>query len=121
VEAAREGVAGLAMAVSRFSAPEGYVETRWFDPRTKQSHRENNDPQHLVRLRVWTDLVTPRETQIVVETVHRTTTDPSVPDREVEVVADSSSAGDSLTRALAAFVRQRFASAKPDSMRPATP
>ena len=120
-EAAREGVVTLAITISRFSASEGYLETRWFDPRSRRSRRENTDPAHLVRLRVWTDLVTPRETQVAIETVRRTTIDPSVPDREVEIVADSGTAGDSLTRAVAEFVRRRFSAGNADSVRTTSP
>ena len=109
------------MAISQFSAAEGYLETRWFNPRTRSSRRENTDPSNLVRLRVWTDLVTPRETQVVVETVRRITIDPSVPDREVEVVAGPGTPGDSLTRVVRDFVRQRFDAKISDSTRTATP
>jgi hypothetical protein len=121
VEAARAGVEQAGMAISQFSAPEGYLETRWFNPRTRSSHRENTDPSNLVRLRVWTDLVTPRETQVVVETVRRMTIDPSVPDREVEVVAEPGTPGDSLTQIVRALVRQRFGAQTSDSNKAATP
>ena len=68
-------------------------------------------PERLVRMRVWTDLVTPSETQVVVETVYRSTIDPSVPDREVELVTSPGTAGDSLTQAVRARVKQRFSPA----------
>src|SRR3990170_2995148 len=97
--AAREAVGALGMQVGVASAAEGYLETRWFDVITHQSRRSNTNPERLVRMRVWTDLVTPSETQVVVETVYRSTIDPSVPDREVELVTSPGTAGDSLTQA----------------------
>ena len=113
VDSARAAVASIGMNVRAFSAPEGYLETRWFDLQSKRSHSGNDHPSRLVRLRVWTDLVTPRESQIVVETVYRRTIDPSVPDREVELVADPGSAADSLTQAVRAAVKRQFPAPRP--------
>jgi hypothetical protein len=96
------------MSVAAFSNAEGFLETRWFDLSTHQSHRYNTNPEHLVRLRVWTDLISPRETQIVVETVYRSTIDPSVPDREVERVVAKDTPGDSLTQAVRAAVKEQY-------------
>jgi hypothetical protein len=101
------------MKIHSRSAPEGYLQTRWFDVTTRRSHRANTNPERLVRLRVWTDLVTPRETQVVIETVYRRTIDPSVPDREVELVADPGTSADSLTRAVLAALRTHFGKVQP--------
>ena len=115
VAAAKESVSKLGMKVAAYSAPEGYLETRWFDTQTRASHRFNTNPGRFVRLRVWADLITPRETQIVVETVYRQTIDPSVPDREVERIAEADSPGDSLTHSVLEGVRGSFPKSKPDS------
>ncbi len=112
IEAARASVVALGIGIAAVSAPEGYLETRWFDAAARRSHRANTNPERLVRLRVWTDLVTPRESQVVVETVHRRTIDPSVPDREVELVAEPGTPGDSLTQAVRAAVKKQFAAPK---------
>src|SRR2546430_17136705 len=68
-------------------ARDGFLETRWFDPRNPRSHRENTDPGHRVRVRIWADLVTPRQIQLAVETAYRRALDPSGPQREGELVA----------------------------------
>jgi hypothetical protein len=94
--------------VGAFSAPEGYLETRWFNVVSRRSQRYNTDPARQVRMRVWTDLVTPRESQVVVETVYRRTIDPSTPDREVEWVVEPGTPGDSLTQAVRAAVKRQF-------------
>ena len=112
-DSARVAVASLGMNVRAFSAAEGYLETRWFDLETKRSHSGNDHPSRMVRLRVWTDLVTPRESQVVIETVLRRTIDPSVPDREVERVAEPGSSADSLTQAVRATVKRQFPAPRP--------
>jgi hypothetical protein len=117
LEAARDTVLGLGMTLRAASPAEGYLETRWFDPATRRSQRNNTNARRLVRMRVWTDLVTPSETQVVVETVYRRNLDPSVPDREVERVSDPGTPGDSLTRSVSAAVRKRFARAAPKTVR----
>jgi hypothetical protein len=108
IEAAQKGVTDLGLQISAVSVAEGYLETRWFDVRTRRSHRTNTNPELLVRLRVWADLATPRESQVVIETVRRQTIDPSVPDREVELVAEAGTPGDSLTHAIQTVVRSQF-------------
>jgi hypothetical protein len=108
------------MVVASYSSAEGYLETRWFDVRTRKSHRYNTNPKNFVRLRVWTDLISPRESQIVVETVYRYTIDPSVPDREVERVVAADTPGDSLTQAVRGIVKGQYQvapAAAPDSAR----
>lgn len=99
----------LGLVVRAMDAREGFLETRWFDPRNHRSHRENTDPVHRVRVRIWADLVTPRQIQLAVETAYRRTIDPSVPEREDELVAPPGSPGDSLTQAVRAALQQRFA------------
>ncbi|MBI4499875.1 MAG: hypothetical protein HY700_01820 [Gemmatimonadetes bacterium] len=108
LEAARDAVTALGIQMRAASPAEGYLETRWFDLVTHRSHRSNTSPERLVRMRVWTDLVTPSETQLVVETVYRSTIDPSVPDREVELVASPGSPGDSLTQAVRSEAKKRL-------------
>ncbi len=105
IDSARSSITRLGMQVAAVSAREGYLETRWFDARSRTSHRYNTNPEHLVRLRVWTDLVTPKESQVVVEAVSRSSVDPSVPDRELEIV---SGAGDSLTSTVRTDLKKAF-------------
>jgi len=101
-------VTALGFRLKAASAPEGYLETRWLDLVTHRSHRWNTDPAHLVRMRVWADLVAPRQTQVVIETVARRGLDPSVPDREDEQVVKAGTPGDSLTQVVQAGLREKF-------------
>jgi hypothetical protein len=117
-EAARAGVMNLGMKVAAYSGPEGYLETRWFDLQTRRSHRYNTNPGRFVRLRVWTDLIAPRATQVVVETVYRETIDPSIPDREAERVAGPDTPADSITQAVRKAIREKYT---PAALPAATP
>ena len=103
-----EDVARLGFAVRVVTPAEGYLETRWFDIRTRQSRSEVRAPDHTVRIRVWVDLVTPAQSQVVIETVRRRSLDPSVPEREGEVVVAAGSPGDSLTTVLRTSIKRRF-------------
>jgi hypothetical protein len=100
----------LGLVVRVDDAPEGYLETDWFDPATRHSQRSDTEPANRVRVRVWADLITPRQTQMTVEAVFRRTLDPSIPEREDELAAPPGSPGDSLTKAARAAVRERFGS-----------
>lgn len=108
VTGAAEEVVRLGFAVRALTPAEGYLETRWFDLRTRRSRSEVRAPDHTVRIRVWVDLVTPAQSQVVIETVRRRSLDPSLPVREGEVVVAAGTPGDSLTTALRALIKRRF-------------
>jgi len=109
VSAAGEEVKLLGLSVRVMTPAEGYLETRWFDLRNKTSRSRVTNPDRTVRLRVWVDLVTPLQSQVVVEAVQRRSLDPSLPEREDEVVVPGGAPGDSLGQALRAVIKKRFA------------
>ena len=64
---------------------DGYVETQWYDIRTKRSGGDQPaHPERLVRLRFWLDPLGPLGYQITSEAVHRLMTDPSLSERDLE-------------------------------------
>ena len=108
ISAAGEEVKRLGLEVRVVTAPEGYLETRWFDLRAKTSRSSVANPDHTIRVRVWADLITPLQSQLVVETVQRRSLDPSVPEREDETVVAAGTPADSVTRTLRAAIKARF-------------
>ncbi|MSR07236.1 MAG: hypothetical protein EXR93_09255 [Gemmatimonadetes bacterium] len=102
----------LGLTVRTITAAEGYLETRWFDLGEKRSRREVANPDRTVRIRVWADLVTPLQSEVIVEAVHQRLLDPSVPERENEVVAVAGSPGDSIAQALRTAIKARFGGGK---------
>ncbi len=75
------------------AADEGYVETKWIDPRNHQPHTPApSNLDHTIKMRFYADPVA-GTTHLVAECVRRLYLDPSVPQRELEVVVDSTSAG----------------------------
>jgi len=107
--------------IRALSDQEGFLESGWFDPRTKRRRAGAANPNRAVRLRVWADLVEPQASQVVIETVYRTIADPSLPEREAEGVAPAGSAGDSVTQALRTGLRQRYAPVAPPPTPPPLP
>src|SRR5262249_7692870 len=105
-EAAERIVArGLAL---RTNAPrEGYLETRWFDLASRKSNPRGSDPNRIIRLRLYADAATPAATKLTVETVYRRNIDPSVPERQLELMVPTGSPGDTLARAVMAEVKRR--------------
>ena len=108
ITAAAEEVVRLGLTVRVVTAAEGYLETRWLDLETRRSRSRVTHPDRAMRLRVWADLVTPLQTQVVVEAVQRQSLDPSVPEREDEIVAAAGSPADSITQSLRAAIKARF-------------
>lgn len=83
----------MRVPVAAQAADEGYVETRWIDPRTHVPRAPApSNLDHTIKLRFYADPVAGK-TQLVAECVRRLYLDPSVPQRELEVVVDSASAG----------------------------
>ncbi len=86
--------------VEASAADEGYVETPWIDVHTRR--KLTPAPSNIgraVKLRFFADPVA-GQTQLVAECVRRYRLDPSVPQRELEVVVDSASAGSLLMDSL---------------------
>lgn len=108
VTVAAEEIARLGLTVRVGAPAEGYLETRWFDLRSRVSRPGVTNPDRTVRLRVWADLVTLLQTEVVVEATQRRSLDPSVPEREDEIVAPPGTPADSLGQALREAIKRRF-------------
>lgn len=75
------------------AADEGYVETKWIDAGTHTARKPGpGNLDRTIKMRFYADPVA-GATRLVAEVVRRWHVDPSVPQRELEVVVDSGSAG----------------------------
>lgn len=105
----RAAVLQEGLSIARMSAAEGYLETRWFDLTTRRTvGGRTSHPARLVRLRFYTDLIAPGRSQLVAEAAIRRTVDPSLPERQAELMAPADHPG----RALLDRVLKRVASGK---------
>lgn len=94
----------------RLSAPrEGYLETGWYDTETARPvGRRTSDPHRVVRLRFFTTPIGEELTEIRSEAVIRRTLDPSLPERENEMLAPPGHPGDELLRRILTAIEERF-------------
>lgn len=93
----------------RLNAPrEGYLETRWFDLVARRSVAIGADPNRVIRLRLFADPVTPRATLLTIEALYRRTLDPSIPEREAELMVPPGTPGDSLARNVISEVKRQM-------------
>ena len=82
--------------IARSEPRDGFVETAWFDPVTRQSFRTERDVPHLertFRIRCWIDPDVPRASGLVVEPVYRPVYDPSRTSRDLEVLVPEGQTG----------------------------
>jgi len=101
------------LRVRRASPRDGYLETDWYDTRTRRSYRDGQGVPNLassVKLRCWADPYVPGETVLTLEVAYRLRYDPSRNGRDWETVVPSGQAGDSLTGTLFAQLKERFGS-----------
>jgi len=104
-------VAAESLRVEIASPRDAYLETAWYDTRTRRSRRDDRDAAHLtgtVKLRCWADAWVPGTTQLTVEMVYRPAYDPSLAPREREVVVPPEHEGDRLVRRLIEAMGKRF-------------
>ncbi|MGH7537588.1 MAG: hypothetical protein ACREMF_03055 [Gemmatimonadales bacterium] len=95
------------------SVRDGYVETAWYNVRTRQSTSGDRDPGDLldtVKVRCWADPNAPGKSQLTVEVVYRPMLDPSRPGRDLEVVVPQGSEGYRIAEQLLEALRQKFSS-----------
>jgi hypothetical protein len=83
--AAAEEAQHAGLRVQWLSPEEGYVETQWYDLRSRESAIEPRfrDPEQVVKLRFFADPVAGK-TRLVAEAVSTSLVDPSRPQRELE-------------------------------------
>ena len=94
----------------RLSVPsEGYLETRWYDIDTARSvGGRTNEPHRVVRLRFFTRPIGEQLTELTSEAVIRRTLDPSLPERENEMLAPVGHPGEELLSQILAVIEERF-------------
>jgi hypothetical protein len=105
-------LAGLVTAegfqVRRVSAEEGYLETGWYDIVSRAAAGSyGSDVERLIRLRFFVDPVNPLLTQLVSEAVMRRTLDPSLPERQAEVLVPPGHDGDQVLTRIREALRAR--------------
>jgi hypothetical protein len=106
IDALAAAVVAEGLSVARASAVEGFLETRWFDLTLHRSVSGRTlHPNRLVRLRFFTDLVAPDRTQLVAEAATRVSVDPSLPEREAEMMAPPDHPGRALLDRVLARVK----------------
>src|SRR5438105_7370091 len=104
-------VAAESLEVERVNVRDGYVETAWYDTRSRRSFRGAGDVPDLaatVKIRCWADPYVPGQTQLIVETVSRPRYDPSRTERDLEVIVPKTHAGRALADSLVAALKKRF-------------
>ena len=106
-------VAAESLRVRRASPRDGYLETEWYDTRTRRSFRGGGavpDLAHTVKLRCWADPYVPGETILTLEVVRRLRYDPSRSGRDFETLVPAGQAGDTLADSLLVRLKRRFGS-----------
>jgi len=104
-------VAAESLQVERVNVRDGYVETAWYDTRSRRSFRGAGDVPDLaatVKIRCWADPYVPGQTQLTVETVSRPRYDPSRTERDLELVVPKTHAGHAIADSLVAALKKRF-------------
>ena len=97
--------------VERSSQRDAYVETAWYNLRTKAARRGESDPGDLlqtIKIRCWTDPNAPGKSQLIVEVVYRPVMDPSRQERDLEVVVPTGSEGHQIAEQLVEAMKQKF-------------
>ena len=96
----------------QWSSPQdGYVETAWYNVRTRVSvygDAEAGDLLDTVKIRCWMDPNVSGKSQLTVEAVYRPMLDPSRPERDLEELAPQGSDGYRLAQQLLDAMKQRF-------------
>ena len=98
------------LRIERMNARDGYLETSWYDAKTGRSFagaRDLPNPAAAVKIRCWADPYVPGQTRLTVEAVYRPRFDPSLPERDLEVIAPKDHPGRAIAGRLAEKLKQR--------------
>ena len=87
------------------SPQDGYLETEWFDTKTRQSVA---NPASSVKIRCWADPDAPGKTRLTVEPVYRPVYDPSRYERDLELVVPMGQDGYRIAERLLGALRDKF-------------
>jgi hypothetical protein len=114
ISAAQAFVVGEGLTIRVSSPAEGYLETDWYDTVTQSPGGGSSlDPRRAVRLRFFADRLGDDQTRLASEAIMRRFVDPSLPERQNEIMAPPGHAGaELLTRVLSAL-RTSLSSASP--------
>jgi hypothetical protein len=98
------------LRIRRVSPRDGYLETDWYDTRTRRSYRGAHVPDlaRSVKLRGWADPYVPGETVLTLEVAYRPRYDPSRTDRDMEAPVSKDQDGGGLAGELLGKLRERF-------------
>ena len=95
--------------VSVSSHLDGYLETRWLNLITGEpDDRDVTHPQRSVLLRFWVDPVGPLGYRLTAEAVYRRVLDPSLEQRQTELMVPRGHDGETILLRILAAVRARF-------------
>src|SRR5437764_1889571 len=103
-------VAAESLRVERANVRDGYVETAWYDTRSHRSFRGARDVPDLaatVKIRCWADPYVPGQTRLTVEAVYRPRYDPSLPERDLEVIVPKDHPGAGIAGRVLEKLKQR--------------
>jgi hypothetical protein len=104
-------VVGEGLTVRVSSPPEGYLETDWYDTVTQTPGGGSSlDPRRAVRLRFFADRLGEDRTRLASEVVMRRAVDPSLPERENEIIAPPGHPGAELLNRILAVTRESLGS-----------
>jgi len=98
------------LRVERMNLRDAYLETAWYDARTGRSFagaRDLPDLPAAVKIRCWADPYVPGQTRLTVEAVYRPRYDPSLPERDLEVIVPKDHPGGGIAGRLIEKVKQR--------------
>ncbi len=107
----RSWLTDAGLRLDRASVEDRFVETAWYDTRTKQSESgrgEGLDERSTVKIRCWIDPDAPGKSKLTVEAVVRPLRDPSRTERDLEVIAPADHEGRKLVNRLLEAVKKKL-------------
>ncbi len=99
------------LEVAHSNVRDGYVETAWHDTqarRPRHHEREIGNLAATVKIRFWADPWVPGQTRLTVEPVYRPRSDPSRPERNLEVIVSKEHDGYKIAQRFVDKLKERF-------------
>src|SRR5438874_1480478 len=99
------------LEVAHSNVRDGYVETAWHDTqarRPRHHEREIGNLAATVKIRFWADPWVPGQTRLTVEPVYRPRSDPSRPERDLEVITPPEHGGYKVAEELIEKLKQKL-------------
>src|SRR5437899_5346649 len=99
------------LEVAHSNVRDGYVETAWYDTQARRSRHHEHEiasPARTVKIRFWADPWVPGQTRLTVEPIYRPRFDPSLVERDLEVIVNKDDDGYKLAQRLVEGLRKRF-------------